>query len=100
MTFQIPDNIVRQLKLTEKELLLELGIVFFQKGILSLKLAIELSKVSEKNFRKILSKRGVPLRNKNAKEDDLPDRYLIAQQFKGRARHPDFPISKYDVYDQ
>lgn len=29
-----------------------------------------------------------------------PERYLVAQQFKGKAKNPDFPTNKYDVYEQ
>jgi hypothetical protein len=29
-----------------------------------------------------------------------PERYIIAQQFKGKARFPDYPTNKYDVYEQ
>lgn len=28
------------------------------------------------------------------------ERYLIAQQFKGNAKYPDYPTNKYDVYEQ
>jgi len=60
MILQIPDNISQQLNLTEKELLLELGILFFQKRILSIPKAADLSTVSQKQFKEILSKRNIP----------------------------------------
>jgi len=33
-------------------------------------------------------------------EEDIPERLRIARQFAGDAPHPDFPTSKYDVYEQ
>jgi len=78
---------------------LELGVLFFQKGMLSLPQAVELSRVSEKRFREVLSERGIAFK-KSSPEKEFFKRYLEAQQFKGDAPFPDFPVSKYDVYEQ
>lgn len=33
-------------------------------------------------------------------EEDIPERLRVLQKFAGTARYPDYPTSKYDVYDQ
>lgn len=34
------------------------------------------------------------------REDEIPERLRIARQFAGDAPYPNFPTSKYDVYEQ
>ncbi|HFA49424.1 MAG TPA: hypothetical protein ENJ95_10465 [Bacteroidetes bacterium] len=108
MVLQIPDKISTQLNLTEKELLIELSILFYRKHILSLKTAAELSNMPVEQFRKMLALRGGQFEDENRskkslreeQKEELLKRNGIIQQFKGKARHPEFEMSKYDVYEQ
>lgn len=109
MILQIPDDLFGQLKLTEKELLLELAIRLFQRRILSIRKAAKLSTVSQKQFRDLLSKRDIPfisdekmqpLEPMQPKNNKAAKRLTAIHKFIGTASYPDYPVSKYDVYGQ
>lgn len=44
--------------------------------------------------RPLIEKPGIPMRG------DIPERYYIAQRFKGSLKDSTYEVSKYDVYDQ
>jgi predicted HTH domain antitoxin len=61
MTLQIPDTISKKIKLTESELLLELGVQLYQRRLLSMRAAAELAGISWVKFEEILSQRNINL---------------------------------------
>ena len=60
MTIHLPDELLAPLRLTEKEVLLELSIAFYATGKLSFGKARELAGLGWVRFRQALSARDIP----------------------------------------
>lgn len=58
-----------------------------------------LRKQQTKQKKPLVGKNGSTAQSK-APEKEMPERWKIAQQFKGDALFPDMPSNKYDVYEQ
>jgi predicted HTH domain antitoxin len=72
MTIHIPDELLAPLRLTEKEVLLELSIAFYATGKLSFGKARELAGLGWVRFRQALSARDIPAHyNQEDFETDL-----------------------------
>lgn len=68
MVLEIPKKISSQMLMSKEELLLELAIVLYQKEVISMRAAAELSKISWVQFEHILGERKIYLKYS---EEDL-----------------------------
>lgn len=62
MVLEIPKKISQQILLSKEELLLELAIILYQKEVLSMRAAAEMSKISWVKFENILAERNIYLK--------------------------------------
>lgn len=70
MIVQIPDIAIQQSKVSEKELLLEIAIMLFEKEILSLKAASKFAQIHWFEFQKIVASRKIPIIRYTTKDLD------------------------------
>lgn len=61
MVLNIPEEYVRATRLTEQELLVEIAVLFFQKGKLTMGQAVKLAELSQYQFQWILAGRDIPI---------------------------------------
>ena len=61
MVLNIPEEYVRATRLTEQELLVEIAVLFFQKGKLTMGQAAKLAELSQYQFQWILAGRDIPI---------------------------------------
>ena len=61
MVLNIPEEYIRATRLTEQELLVEIAVLFFQKGKLTMGQAAKLAELSQYQFQWILAGRDIPI---------------------------------------
>ena len=61
MAVLIPDDIVRASRLSESELLQDLAVHFYERGILSLKRCADFAGLDRVQFHELLARRRIPL---------------------------------------
>lgn len=61
MSLVIPDKVLQAARMTEEEMMLELAVLLFQKGKISLGQAAELAGMSYLQFQMLLASRRIPI---------------------------------------